>query len=86
MGADYYHTKGKLVSSFVKNPVYVGPMETIEIVLDKEDDTGGSGANFVIYWGAAKSNVCPVFQAVMISTSGQQGIAFTTDGISISRK
>lgn len=85
-GVDYYHTKGQLVSSFVKNPVYVGPMETIEIVLDKEDDTGGSGANFIIYWGARKFNVVPIFQAVMISTSGQQGIAFTSDGVSISKK
>ncbi len=85
-GADYYHTKGKLVSSFVKNPVYVSPMETIEIVLDKEDNTGGSGANFIISWGARNSTADPIFQAVMISTSGQQGIAFTTDGVSISRK
>lgn len=83
---EYFDTRGKKVTDFLKNPIYVLPMATVEYVIDEEDISGGSGANFMVVWSAKDESVKAVIQAVMISVSGQQGVAFRTDGVSISKK
>ncbi|GAA4272015.1 DUF3124 domain-containing protein [Aquimarina gracilis] len=80
---DYYNTDGNFVRGYIKQPIYLKPLESIEYVIEEEDTAGGSGANFLITWGANKPLV-PVFQGVMVGVSGQQGFAFTTDGVIIS--
>ena len=79
--SDYYNTEGDLIRSYIKAPVYLKPLETIEIIIDEKDKHGGSGANFIFEWALPKEVHEPVFDAVMISTSGQQGISFTTQGV-----
>lgn len=77
---EYYNTGGKLIKTFIERPVFIAPMETIEIVLDENNLQGGTGANFLFYWMKEERTPEPYFEAVMISTSGQQGISFTTQG------
>jgi len=79
---DYYDTQGNLVKSFVKQTLVLGPMQSIDYVIDRDDTSGGTGANFIVTWGAAKDTK-PMFQAVMIGTSGQHGLSFVTNGKSI---
>ncbi len=79
--SDYYNTEGDLIRSYLKAPIYLKPLETIEIIIDEKDTHGGSGANFIFEWAHPKNSHEPIFDAVMISTSGQQGISFTTQGI-----
>ncbi len=79
--SDYYNTEGDLIRSYLKEPIYLKPLETIEIVINEKDTHGGSGANFIFEWAHAQNSHEPVFDAVMISTSGQQGISFTTQGV-----
>ena len=79
--ADYYNTQGDLLHEYIDDPVFVKPMETIEIVVAENDLKGGTGANFVFDWSKRIDKLDPFFEAVMISTSGQQGISFTTQGI-----
>ena len=55
-------------------------METIEIVIGEPDREGGTGANFVIDWSISPDVVEPLFECVMISTTGQQGLSFVTEG------
>lgn len=81
MKADYYNTHGDLIRSYIQKPVYIKPMETIEVVIGQEDKEGGTGANFIFNWATTPTAHAPVFEAVMISTSGQQGLSFTTQGI-----
>lgn len=81
--ADYYNTKGDLIRHYIKQPIFVKPMQTIEIVIDEKDIEGGTGANFIFDWLATKSTHAPYFEAVMISTSGQQGLSFTTKGVNL---
>lgn len=83
---EYFDTRGNKVTDFLKHPIYVLPMATVEYVIDEKDISGGSGANFIVVWSAKDSSVKTVIQAVMISVSGQQGVAFRTDGVSISKK
>lgn len=78
---DYYDTKGKLIRTYFKKPIFIKPLETIHIVIDQDDIHGGAGANFTFEWAVNKKTHEPLFEAVMISTTGQQGISFTTHGV-----
>ncbi|PKV50234.1 uncharacterized protein DUF3124 [Aquimarina sp. MAR_2010_214] len=80
---DYYNTTGGFVRGYIEQPIYLKPLESIEYVIEEEDTAGGSGANFLITWGANKT-ITPIFQGVMVGVSGQQGLAFTTEGVIIS--
>ena len=77
---DYFNTEGKLVKKYLESPIYLNTFETIEYVVDEEDDTGGSGANYVVEWyGNRKLN--PLFQAVMIGGLGNKSFSFSTEGV-----
>jgi len=82
---DYFDSAGNMVRNYLKKPIYLDPLETVDFVIDEEDDTGGSGANFIVIWGA-ETQVTPVFQAVMLGSVGQQGITFTTEGVTVAQK
>ena len=81
--AEYFNTEGKSIRTYVDKPVYIKPMETLEIVIDQKDLQGGSGGNFLFDWRVKNQNIEPHFEAVMISTYGQQGLSFTSQGIRI---
>jgi len=78
---DYYNSGGQKVRRYNESTLLVKPMESVEFVVENKDDTGGVGANFVVEWGAKSGAQKPFFQGVMIGTTGQQGISFTTEGI-----
>ena len=52
---DYYNTKGDLVKSFIDRTLVLAPMQSIDYVIDRDDNTGGVGANFLVSWGAGKN-------------------------------
>ena len=79
---DYYNTEGALVRNYINAPIFLKPLETIDYVIEEDDKEGGSGANFLIDWGA-NNNTNPVFQAVMIGMIGQHAFSFTTDGTTV---
>ncbi|MEX1383788.1 DUF3124 domain-containing protein [Lutibacter sp.] len=81
--ATYFNTKGDLIRTYFSKPIYLAPLETVEIVIDEVDKQGGTGANFVFDWKKKSIVNDPHFESVMISTSGQQGISFTSQGIKI---
>src|SRR5690554_5479573 len=84
LNANYYNTSGELLRTYFKDPIALKPLETLEIIIDEKDKHGGSGANFVFEWALKSENDPePNFEAVMISTSGQQGISFLTQGIKL---
>ncbi|MBN1951714.1 MAG: DUF3124 domain-containing protein [Bacteroidales bacterium] len=79
--ADYYNTAGEKIREYLQFPVYVSPLETIEIVINEDDTEGGSGANFMFDWIIKGGQDDPLFEAIMISTKGQQGLSFSTRGV-----
>jgi hypothetical protein len=83
---DYYDTNGDLVQRFIEKTVLLKPLQSIDYVIEENDTKGGTGANFMVNWGGNSDQLKPIFQGVMISTNGQQGIAFTTEGVSVSRR
>ena len=82
---DYYNTQGDLVRSYIDSPIYLKPMESIDYVIEQQDNSGGSGANFLIDW-YSKKQLNPLFQAVMVGGLGAQAFSFTTDGIEVGRE
>ncbi|WP_445734465.1 DUF3124 domain-containing protein [Mariniflexile sp.] len=81
--AEYYDTHGKSVRKYFNQPIYLAPMETTEIIIDETDVTGGTGSNFIFEWKIPKNCSEPLFEGVMNSTLGQQGLSFTTQAIRI---
>ncbi len=81
--ADYHDTKGHLIRTYFDKAIYLSPLETVEIVIEETDVIGGTGSNFIFEWSIPKSASEPLFEGIMNSTTGQQGISFVTDGIRI---
>ncbi|WP_430931651.1 DUF3124 domain-containing protein [Saccharicrinis sp. 156] len=81
--ADYFNTVGENIRQYIKYPIFLGPLETVEIIIEEQDVEGGSGANFIFDWATVNDKNPPLFEAVMISTYGQQGLSFTTRGVRI---
>lgn len=78
--AEYFDTRGRSIRVYFEQTIYVAPLETVEIVIDELDREGGTGANFLFDWAAKPAAAEPLFEGIMISTSGQQGLSFTTRG------
>ncbi len=81
---DYYNTTGDRVRSYIDQPIYLRPMESLDYVIEQQDNSGGSGANFVIDWYSRKP-LHPLFQAVMVGGLGAQAFSFTTEGVEVYR-
>lgn len=76
----YYDSKGKLVKEYSQKRLLLPSMATTEFFVEERDTSGGSGANFIVEWTAPKDVTEPVVEAVMISTSSQQGISLISSG------
>tara|TARA_R110002049_G_scaffold308819_1_gene514204 strand:- start:5472 stop:5981 length:510 start_codon:yes stop_codon:yes gene_type:complete len=76
----YYDTEGKPIRTYFDKTIFIRPMETVQIIIAGLDNEGGTGANFLFDWQIKPNTIEPMFEAVMISTYGQQGISFVTVG------
>jgi hypothetical protein len=81
--ADYYNTEGVKIRTYFDYPIYVLPMETLEIVIAQKDVEGGTGSNFLIDWKTPLNCPEPLFEGVMNSIQGNQGVSFTTHAVRI---
>lgn len=78
--AVYYDGHGKAIRTYFDYPIYLAPMETVEIVIDEIDVEGGTGSNFIFDWKKSKSTTEPLFEGVMTSVMSQQGLSLITQG------
>jgi hypothetical protein len=81
--AQYFNTQGEEIRSYLDKPIYIAPLETVQIVIEENDKEGGAGASFLFGWSIKPNSTEPLFEGVMISTSGQQGLSFKTKGIRV---
>lgn len=77
---NYHETQGPLVKEYIKEPVVLGPLGSERFIVPQKDNTGGSGANFIVKWHADKPINPPIMETVMIGTQSQLGISFTSRG------
>lgn len=83
---DYFNTNGDLVRSYIENLISLPPMGTINYVIEKEDDLGGAGANFIVELSAENNDIKPLIQAIMIGQTGNKAFSFVVDGYSLGSK
>ncbi len=76
----YIGSNGETLRSYLDAPRVLGPYATADFAVALTDRAGGVGASFLVEWTAAGPVSPPVVEAVMINTSGQQGISFVTEG------
>jgi len=76
--AQYFDTDGKKLREYLPAPKLIGPMGTYEIFVPRSDDSGGSGANFVIVWKSDAPASPPIVQGLHANLPVGRSIAFTT--------
>ncbi len=80
---DYYNGAGKPVHTYLAGDRTVGPLAAAQFVVRESDERGGSGACFIVKWRGAAGVNRPLVESVMIGTGGQQGVSFTSRGVTI---
>ena len=78
LSAQYFDTDGKKLREYVTSPRNIGPMGTYELFVPRSDDSGGSGANFVIYWKSDAPASLPIVEGFHANLAVGRSIAFTT--------
>jgi len=78
MSAQYFDTDGKRIKEYVASPTMIKPMGTYEIFVPRGDDTGGSGANFVVAWQSDSPASLPLIEGVHANLPAARSIAFIT--------
>ncbi len=80
MSVRYFDTEGRFLHAYVEPPLSLGPLASKAFVVQERDTRGGTGASFLVEWRAEVPVHAPVVEAVMIGTSGTQGISFISPG------
>jgi hypothetical protein len=75
----YYDTNGKLVREYPAGNE-LGPLGTMEVFVEHDDHSGGSGANFLVVWNADKPINIPIIETVHTYFFGTRSVAFTSSG------
>ena len=82
----YYDTDGNLIKDYLKKPMLINPLATVEFLVAQKEIEGGSGANFIVEWASDTKVNQPVIEAVMIGIEGQTSISFVRTGIAIDKQ
>ncbi len=76
VSAQYYDTDGKKLRKYVPTAQAIPPMGTLELFVPRSDDTGGSGANFVIQWKSDTPASPPMVEGIHANLPAGRSIAF----------
>lgn len=80
---DYYNTKGDFVRHYLNNSIELPPMGTLNYIVEKLDDTGGAGANFVLDIESNSMDIQPLIETIMIGTFSNKGFAFNSSAMAM---
>ncbi len=81
--ARYYDTHGKLLGERVPAATTIPPLGTLELFVELNDASGGSGANFIIKWDADQLINPPLVESLHANLDGGKAIVFTTQATPI---
>ena len=83
ISVDYFDSNGNFLKQYVKEPVKLNKLASTRYIIKSKDNSGGSGAKFIVRWQSSESVNPPLIEAIMISTKSGQGISFVSRGLSI---
>lgn len=75
----YYDTDGKLIREYPTGDE-ISPLGTREIFVEHADQSGGSGANFIVVWDADKAINAPIIETVHAYFFDTRGLVFVSPG------
>ncbi len=84
ISARYFDTNGKALSERVPAPLVLPPLGTLELFVELNDASGGSGANFIIKWDAEQPISPPLVEALHANMDSGKAIIFMTQSVPIS--
>lgn len=75
---EYYSATGTLVRAYLTQSESLKPMSSMEFIVRESDRSGGISASFLVEW-ESDAPVAPAFvEAVMVNSTYNQGIAFSS--------
>jgi hypothetical protein len=77
---DYHGSDGKFLRSYLERPQRLAPLATTEFHVSERDRSGGTTTGFIVRWKSDAAAAPALIEAVMLSTAGNQGISFVTQG------
>jgi len=83
LSARYYDTHGKLLGERVPAPTILPPLGTLELFVELNDASGGSGANFIITWDSDAPVNPPLVEALHANMDGGKAVIFMTQSVPI---
>lgn len=83
---DYFDTSGHRVRRYLDKPRDLRPLETAEFAVATNDEVGGSGANFLVYWEGPSDAHSLLTEAVMLGQIGAGYVTFTSRGVELERR
>ena len=83
LSARYFDTQGKLLGERVPTAVTIPPLGTLELFVELNDASGGSGANFVVKWDADTAISPPLLEALHANMDGGKAVIFMTQSVPI---
>lgn len=82
--AKYFDTQGKLLGERVPVAVTIPPLGTMELFVELNDASGGSGANFIVKWEADQPISPPLVEALHANMDGGKAVIFMTQSTPVS--
>lgn len=83
LSARYFDTHGKLLGERVPAPVVLPPLGTLELFVELNDASGGSGANFIVKWEADTPINPPLVEALHANMDGGKAVIFMTQSVPV---
>ncbi|WP_412481075.1 DUF3124 domain-containing protein [Azonexus sp. IMCC34839] len=83
LSARYFDTHGKLLGERVPTPVLIPPLGTLELFVELNDASGGSGANFIIKWDAEQTINPPLVESLHANMDGGKAVIFMTQSVPV---
>lgn len=80
----YYAADGQLVREYLDQPRQLGPLASADFIVPPESGRG-VGTNFIVEWVAEEPVYEPVVEALMVHTTGSQGVSFSSVGRVVSQ-
>lgn len=84
MSVQYHDSTGKLLREYLQEPATIEPLSTREYFVELHDDSGGSGANFLMRWESDTPASPPLLEAIHANLDSARGVVFITQGITVS--
>lgn len=75
----YYDTAGNFLRDYPAG-VTLAPLGTMEVFVEHQDQSGGSGANFLVVWQSDKPVNAPIIETVHTHFVGTRSAIFTSPG------